>query len=324
MATMNAVTMSKALASLTEEMKSMKAYISKLESSVQSLLSAKPSVPSPSAPTSDGRSHSRKGQMAAPTSTPTTIPTLFPPANIGTLSTKAAFEKAVVTLSIPDEQAGHVVGRAGTGLRQIHDISNAKISVAPPSGSSGLRSVTIRGTAREVGDAISAIGKRLARRRIRTPKTQAQKEKKERQAFPSEQRSPTPIPVQPTLSFDVSSQPTSTPPIPPPKFPAVKIPNPQPGTQPTAVLKTVKSSSPPLAPGFMDTDTPHPSEIKKTSYETPMQIDAAEVTRALTRPAATCRGGPKSYQLAMGKANSREALQDLYRKYPNAARARDV
>jgi hypothetical protein len=257
--------------------------------------------------------------LAAPTSTPSIfLPS--PPTNIGTLSTKAAFEKAVVTLSIPDEQAGHVVGRAGTGLRQIHDISNAKVSVAPPSGSSGFRSVTIRGTAREVGDAISAIGKRLARRRIRTPKTQTQKEKKESKAFGSEQRSSTPIPAQPTLSLDTSSQPTIIPSN-PPKLLAVKIPNSQSSSKPTAVVEIPQSPTPSPNPGLMKGGTPHHPEVKKTGNGSPMQIDTAEVKVTRTVPMQTARGGPKSYQKALRQANPTEALEGFYRKYPNAPRA---
>jgi KH domain len=147
----------------------------KLESSLNLL--AKPSAPSPlsDSPGYDVRRLPRKGQMAAPTPTPSNS-TLTPLPNIKALSSKAAFEKTVVTISIPDEQAGHVIGHGGTGLKQIHDISHAKITFPPlPTGSTGLRTVTIRGTAREVGDAISAIGKRLARRRIRSPKVKEKK-----------------------------------------------------------------------------------------------------------------------------------------------------
>jgi len=48
--------------------------------------------------------------------------------------------------------------RAGAGVHQIHELLQAKIAVSPTN-HSGARAVTIRGTNREVGDAIVAIGK---------------------------------------------------------------------------------------------------------------------------------------------------------------------
>ena len=69
-----------------------------------------------------------------------------------------------------DDQAGHVVGCAGSGLKQVHDISGTKVSVSPTV-TAGFRLVTIRGTNRQVGDALTAISKRLARRCLRSPKT---------------------------------------------------------------------------------------------------------------------------------------------------------
>ena len=64
---------------------------------------------------------------------------------------------------------GHIIGRKGTGLCQIHDISHAKMSVSPDL-ISGVHVVSARGSSCEVGDALTVIGKRLARRRVRTPK----------------------------------------------------------------------------------------------------------------------------------------------------------
>jgi hypothetical protein len=95
---------------------------------------------------------------------------------LGKAIAKVVQEKTTLTLIVPDDQAGHVVGRAGSGLKQIHDISSAKVSVSPTV-TAGFRTVSIRGTDREVGDALAAIGKRLARRRLRTPKKKVKKEK---------------------------------------------------------------------------------------------------------------------------------------------------
>ena len=102
-----------------------------------------------------------------------TVPTTRTPAPQSICSTtlsKVVPEKTTTTLSIMDDQAGHVVGCAGLGLKQVHDISGAKVSVSPTV-TAGFRLVTIRGTDHQVGDALTAIGKRLACHRLRSPKT---------------------------------------------------------------------------------------------------------------------------------------------------------
>jgi len=133
---------------------------------------AAPKASTPARGPRAARSKSTKSTAPAPTkSSATKTPA---PATIRTISTQDVQEKITVTLSIPDAQAGHLVGRAGTGLRQIHDISHAKLSVSPTV-VSGSRVVTIRGSTREVGDATTAIGKRLARRRLRTPRSTKKK-----------------------------------------------------------------------------------------------------------------------------------------------------
>ena len=76
---------------------------------------------------------------------------------VSTLS-KAILKKATVTLSITDDQAGHVVERTGSGLKQVHDISGAKILVSTTV-TAGFHLITIWGTDRQVGDAITAISK---------------------------------------------------------------------------------------------------------------------------------------------------------------------
>ena len=72
-------------------------------------------------------------------------------------------------MSILDKLARHLIGWEGTGLRQIHDISHAKMSVSLHL-VSGARVVSARGSSREVGDALTIIGKHLAHWRVRTPK----------------------------------------------------------------------------------------------------------------------------------------------------------
>jgi hypothetical protein len=93
--------------------------------------------------------------------------------------------KRALTIAIPDGVAGHVIGKGGAGLRQAHDISHAKVSVAPLSGSSDTRVCTIRGSDREIGDALVVIGKRMARRRVRKPKSKKKKQSSATPAPPS-------------------------------------------------------------------------------------------------------------------------------------------
>jgi hypothetical protein len=152
-----------------------------------------PTLPPSVAAVSTGRAKSKKGkQKVAPPPTPSTGRSLAPPIAIQSVSTKAALEKTVVTLQIQEAQAGHLVGRTGNGLREVHDFSRAKVSVAPATGNTGLRPVTIRGSIREVGDALTAIGKRLARRQVRNPRA---KKGKNKSAIP-----PAPAPVSPYVS----------------------------------------------------------------------------------------------------------------------------
>jgi hypothetical protein len=112
------------------------------------------------------KAKSKKGKNpAAPPSTPRTNRPA--PASkllsVCSIASEAALEKCSVTLQVLDAQAGHLIGRAGSGLWQVHDYSRAKVSVAAATGLSDLRAVTIRGSAREVGDTLVAVGKRIAR-----------------------------------------------------------------------------------------------------------------------------------------------------------------
>ena len=156
------------------------------------LPATKPSSASPSAPAAPKPSRAKptkKEKAKAPTTPATGVPA---PQSIRTTTlSKVILEKLTVTLSITDDQAGHVVGRAGSGLKQVHDISGAKVSVSTTV-TAGFRLVTIRGTDRQVGDAISAIGKRLARRRLCSPKA-AKKVKAPSSGNPTTTAPPPPV-----------------------------------------------------------------------------------------------------------------------------------
>src|SRR5271155_5157594 len=159
--------LSETLAALSESLTHLQAHLARVEGRLDSLKKSPPNAKakSPStapAPKKASRRASRKLNIAAATITPVTgVPA---PKSIPTpKSTKAALERTTLTLAILDDQAGHVVGRAGSGLRQIHELSNAKVSLSLQV-TAGQRSITIRGTDREIGDALSAIGKRIAHR----------------------------------------------------------------------------------------------------------------------------------------------------------------
>lgn len=231
-------------------------------------------------------------KAAAPPSTPAaTSATRIATATAIPPIPKAALEKIVVTLSVPDAVAGHVVGRAGTGLRQIHDISHAKVSVAQTIGPSASRSVTIRGTSREVGDAVSAIGKRIARRRVRQPKPKKKgKQPATTPSVPPTSSSNTPrVPRTPKAPVPSGS---TLPPIPEtsstPRAPAPV----------TAAPTPIPSSSAAASPKPMSVDTSRGSSSTTSSTATPMQVDSASKGKSSSRSSSvqTARrgGGPPS------------------------------
>lgn len=80
-------------------------------------------------------------------------------------------DRHLVTVAIPDATAAHVIGQGGKGLKQIHDISGARVSAYTlVEGSRDERHISIRGTDQQIGDALVVLGKRVARKRIHLPK----------------------------------------------------------------------------------------------------------------------------------------------------------
>src|SRR5258708_2943083 len=47
------------------------------------------------------------------------------------------------TLTVPDTVAGHIIGHAGMGLRQIHDFSHVKVTMSSHIGRLALHAITI-------------------------------------------------------------------------------------------------------------------------------------------------------------------------------------
>jgi len=77
----------------------------------------------------------------------------------------------LVTVAIPNASATHVIGQGGKGLRQVHDISGTWISAySLVEGPRDERHVSIRGTNKQIGDALVVLGKRIAHKRIHAPK----------------------------------------------------------------------------------------------------------------------------------------------------------
>ena len=87
-----------------------------------------------------------------------------------TFSTEGRPDRLLVTVVVPAATAGHVVGKAGKGLKQIHDISGARVTAYEVATSPDERHLSLRGTDTQISDALSVLGKRLARKRVHYPK----------------------------------------------------------------------------------------------------------------------------------------------------------
>jgi hypothetical protein len=282
--------------------------IGELESTIQSLSATPPPAPVHQA----SKLLSSKDHLVAPTSTPTFPPpsTPTPSIKINSLSSKAAFVKTAVSLLVPDDQAGHVVGRSGAGLKQIHDFSGAKITVTSGSNADGLRTITIRGNAREVGDAVNAIGKRLAHRRIRVKKQHATTNPSSTSSSPEQPNSgasapplqkSVPVSV-PTPSIQkhipmVVPPPWISVPTPPSQKTSTSVSTPSYSSSATAPsLKSVvtpSSSSKPKSQNPVNSPTPM-SIVTPTPVDSPMHLDVTEA-----RPISTAirsKPMPKKYR----------------------------
>ena len=188
--------------------------------------------------------------------------------------------RITATLAIPDAVAGHVIGHAGTGLHQIHDFSHAKVAVSSHVGPSASRAITIQGSPREVGDAIIAVGRRIAKRRIRPPRQPTRSVP----GAPSDPPNPTPRPPPSTSSRGTASatpRTVATTPTPsgsstPRTAPRGSVaPTPTPTPMQTSSVPTVAPSVP-STPGGLT-----PMEIDALRYPTgaPTQRQTARVSR---------------------------------------------
>jgi hypothetical protein len=195
-------------------------------------------------------------------------------------------DRHLVTVVIPDASAQHAIGQGGKGLKQIHDISGARVNAYSLAGSTDERHVSIRGTDLQIGDALVVLGKRIARKKIRPPKA-----KKTGPSKGSSQPAP----------FSLFDNPPST----LPRHSTTQRSGPATGSHIVEVPtgEHAESSGTPFVPSVQmaspsPTSTPIPPTVvmgSPTPYSpdealTPMQIDAIRQRQTLLRSNLAARG----------------------------------
>ena len=191
-----------------------------------------------------------------------------------TFTTEGKTDRHLVTVVIPDASAQHVIGQGGKGLKQVHDISGARVNAYTlATGSRDERHVSIRGTDLQIGDALVVLGKRIARKKVRPPKT-----KKTGPSMDSSTSAPLLTKqASPALLRHYASTQRSGPST-EPRFVEVptgvpdSLPNP-PVTPvvPTVVMSSPSPSSTPIVPSAT---MGSPSSYPSSGTLTPMQVDA--------------------------------------------------
>ena len=178
-----------------------------------------------------------------------------------TFSTEGKADRHLVTVVIPDDSAMHVIGKGGKGLKQVHDISGARVNAYTlVNGSRDERHISIRGTDLQVGDALVVLGKRVARKRVHPPKTKKTKDAPSTRThlphpiIPNKSTTTLPFPPRPTgpstsglvevptTEEDSESDADSSNTVP---VPSVQMASPSPSSTP--IVPSVTMRSPPLA-----------------------------------------------------------------------------
>ena len=224
-----------------------------------------PQAPSKASPAKKERPTKKK--KAAIPSSPVPLPLAQ------TFSTEGKTDRHLVTVVIPDASAQHAIGQGGKGLKQIHDISGARVNAYTlASGSRDERHVSIRGTDLQIGDALVVLGKRIARKKVRPPKTK-------KTGPSSDSSAPAPLltkQASPALLHQYAatqrSRPSTEPRIVEVSTGVPDSPN-QPVTPvvPTVVMSSPSPSSTPIVPSVtMGSPPSYPS----SGTLTPMQVDA--------------------------------------------------
>jgi hypothetical protein len=184
-------------AAVRSDLQELRDAVSTLSSRLSALESKSPAVPAPtpsgasiasvSTPASRGRSRSKK-----PRPTFTGIPATVAVPLSGHHPRDDSPDRYTASLVIAEDLVGHVVGRGGRGLKQVSDISGARLQVfGMMTDGREERHVTIRGTELQLGEALIVLGKRIARKRVHAPA-----KKKKGSSSPGGESAPPP-PVKP-------------------------------------------------------------------------------------------------------------------------------
>jgi hypothetical protein len=228
-----------------------------------------PAAPSKAKPAKKERSTRKAATLPNPVSLPLAQ----------TFSTEGKTDRHLVTVVIPDSTAQHVIGQGGKGLKQVHDISGARVNAYTlASGSHDERHVSIRGTDLQIGDALVVLGKRIARKKVRPPKT-----KKPGPTTDSSQTAPLLSNQQSsTLLPDFSSTQRQGPST---GSHIVEVPTGEADTSPVtpfAPTAVMASPSPRSTPTVPSVQMGSPSPYSNTEALTPMEIDALRERSHLT------------------------------------------
>lgn len=208
-----------------------------------------------------------------------TLPNPVPLPLAQTFPMEGKTDRHLVTVVIPDSTAQHVIGQGGKGLKQVHDISGARVNAySLANGSSDERHVSIRGTDLQIGDALVVLGKRIARKKVRPPKTK--------------KTGPTTDSSQPAPHFSTDQQSSTLPRYsstqrsgPSTESHIVEVPTGEPDDSPiTPFAPTVVMASPsPLSTPIVPSVTMgSPSPYSSTGALTPMEIDVLRERSRLT------------------------------------------
>ena len=88
-----------------------------------------------------------------------------------TFSMEGNPNRLLIMVVIPAAAAGHVVGKGGKGLKQIHDISGAQVTTYKVATSPDECHLSLQGTNTQIGDALNVLGKRLTQKQVHYPKS---------------------------------------------------------------------------------------------------------------------------------------------------------
>jgi len=86
-------------------------------------------------------------------------------------SRESSPDRFSASLVLADDLVGHVVGRSRHGLKQVTDISSARVSVhSQEIDGHWERLVSVRGTNKQLGDALVVLGKQIVWKCVTVPK----------------------------------------------------------------------------------------------------------------------------------------------------------